>query len=365
MSKSAGAARTAGAAQSIPEMVAATVERALLRNIKGLEYLTSSDPPTACTPRDTIYASGTLKLYHYRPVAPELYRVPVVLVMSLLSKAYIFDLAPGQSRIEVLVAQGYDVYLIDWGVPRPEDCRLRIENYVLDFIPECISRIAVDSGEPDVSVFGYCMGGQLSLMYAALHPGGPLKNLICLTTSINSEGMGLFRQWTDPRYFDVDKVVDTLGNVPAELLLNAFEMLRPVSKITSQIRLWDNIWNDAFVQSYRVIDRWASDQIPFAGECFRQMHKEVMWGNRLYTGELTLREQRVSLANIRVPLLAVMAEQDHIAPLAATRELLSLVGSEDKQEVLVKGGHVSVMAGPNAKTRLWQSVDRWLSERSV
>ncbi len=62
--------------------------------------------------------------------------------MSLVSKSYILDLAPGQSFIEFLLKQGYDVYLIDWGVPRPEDRGLQLDDYVLDFIPDCIERIA-------------------------------------------------------------------------------------------------------------------------------------------------------------------------------------------------------------------------------
>jgi polyhydroxyalkanoate synthase len=350
---------------TVADQVRAEVERAFLRNIKGLNYFTTSDPPTGLTPKDAIYSSGTLRLYHYRPLASEVYRVPVVLVMSLLCKPYIFDLAPSQSLVEFLLKQGYDVYMIDWGVPRPEDSRLRIENYVLDFLPECIRRIGADSGEPDLSVFGYCMGGQLSLMYAAAHPDGPLKNLICLTTPIDSTGMKMFRQWTDPRYFDVDRIVDTLGNVPPEMLISAFDMLKPAAKIASQIRLWDNIWNDAFVKSYRMIDRWANDQIPFAGECFRQYHKEVLWENKLYDGQMVLRGRAVKLDTVRVPLLAVMAEHDHIVPLESAKDLLSLVGSKDKEEIVLKGGHVSVLAGPNAKNRLWPAVDRWLSERSI
>jgi poly(3-hydroxyalkanoate) synthetase len=160
---------------SIATRVRPEVERTLQRSIKGLNYLFSDDPALGQTPKDTIFKRGTLALYHYRPQAREVYRIPVLFVMSLVSKAYILDLAPGQSFIEFLLKQGYDVYLIDWGVPRPEDRHLKLEDYVLDFIPDCISQIMADSGERDLSIIGYCMGGMLALMYAALHPQGPLK----------------------------------------------------------------------------------------------------------------------------------------------------------------------------------------------
>ncbi len=359
---------TAGAPASeasVEARVRAEIERAIQRNIKGLEYLTTGDPTMGLTPKDVTYSRGTLRVYHYRPLAEEVYRVPVLLVMSLVSRAYILDLAPGQSFIEFLLRQGYDVYMIDWGVPRPEDSRLRLEDYTLDFIPDCAGRVLRDSGEPDLSMIGYCMGGVLAVIYAALHPEGPLKNLACFTTPVNFEGMTLFHRWCDRRYFDVDRIVDTLGNVPPELIYASFEMLKPAARPAGQARLWDNMWNDEFVRSYRMFDRWAADQIPFPGECFRQTTKELMWENRLWRNTLTLGGRRVALSSIRVPFLHVMAEHDHIVPYESARDLTAMVGSADKQEVVLKGGHVSLVAGANASRRLWPQVDGWLSARSV
>ena len=40
-------------------------------------------------------------------------------------------------------------------------------------------------------------------------------------------------------------------------------------------------------------------------------------------------------------------------------------GSADKQELVLKGGHVSVVAGRNAVQRLWPKLDAWLGERSI
>ncbi len=354
-----------GSVDTIEARVRSEIERAIQRNIKGLEYLGSGDPALGLTPKDVIYGRGTLRLYHYRPIAPEVYRVPLLLVMSLVSRSYILDLMPGQSFIEFLLKQGYDVYMIDWGVPRSEDRRLRLEDYTLDFIPDCASRVLADSGEPDLSMIGYCMGGLLAVIYAALHAGGPLKTLACFTTPVNFEGMTLFRRWTDRRYFDVDRIVDTLGNVPPELVYASFEMLRPAARAASQVRLWDNMWNDEFVRSYRMFDRWATDQIPFPGECFRQTVKEFLWENRLHRNELTLGGRRVELGRIRVPFLHVMAEHDHIVPYESARDLVGLVRSEDKRDLVLKGGHVSLVAGPNASRRLWPQLDAWLSVRSV
>lgn len=341
------------------------VERAIQRGIKGLEYISTGDPAMGTTPKDVIHSRGTLKLYHYHAMSDEVYRVPLLLVMSLISKPYILDLTPGQSLVEFLLKRGFDVFMIDWGVPRPEDRRLRFEDYVLDFIPDCIAKVQEESGEDEVSVVGYCMGGLLSVMYAALNTDGPLKNLACFTTPVDMDGMELMQRWCDRRYFDVDRIVDTLGNVPPELLYASFDMLRPVSQAAGRVRLWDNMWNDEFVKSHRMFDRWAADQIPFPGECFRQNTKELMWENRLYRGTFTLGGRPVQLANVKVPFMHVMAEHDHIVPYAAAKDLVAMIGSEDKNEVVLKGGHVSLVAGGNAIYRLWPQLDSWLSERSV
>ncbi len=341
------------------------VERTLQRAVKGLEYISTGDPGVGLTAKDTLYSRGTLKLYHYRPQSDELYRVPILLVMSLVSKPYILDLTPGQSLVEFLVRQGYDVFMIDWGVPRPEDAKLKLEDYVLDLMPACIEKVQEATGESDVTLVGYCMGGLLALLYAALHPDGPLKNLACFTTPVNYDGMGLQKKWADPRWFDVDRIVDTMGNVPPEMMLQSFDMLRPVSKGIGQVRLWDNMWNDEATRSFRLFDRWGADQIPFPGETFRQTTKELMWENKLVKGTLQLAGRPVDLKSITAPVIHVTAEHDHIVPAEASRDLVRLVGSEDKQDIVMKGGHVSLVAGGNAIYRLWPQLDRWLAERSV
>ena len=102
------------------------VDQAILRSVKGLEFVTSPAPEVGVTPKEILYERGTLRLYHYLPQTDEVYRVPVLLVMATTQKAFVFDLAPGQSMVEFLVKQGFDVYVVDWAPPTPED-RDRLE----------------------------------------------------------------------------------------------------------------------------------------------------------------------------------------------------------------------------------------------
>ncbi len=341
------------------------VQRAIDRGRRTFELATAAPEPVGLTPKDVLYSRGTLRLYHYHPLSDEVYRVPVLLVMATTNKAFVFDLAPGQSMVEFLLKQGFDVYVIDWEPPTPEERGLTLASYTQDFIPTCVQKVQDDTGETDVSIIGYCMGGVLSLIYAATHADGPLKNLVCLTTPVNMHGMGLQNVWNDKRYFDVDRLVDTLGIIPADSVTQMFEMQRPAQKIAGQLRLWEQMLDDEYVKSYRAFQRWGDETLPLAGEYLRETTKELMWDNKLFNGDLVVSGRKAKLSKIKVPMLSIVAEHDHLAPRDSTRELLDVVGSTDKEEILLKGGHVSLIAGPNAVRRMWPRLDVWLSERSV
>ncbi len=345
---------------------ALVVTRNVDRVRRGMSMLLSRDsPPVGASPRDVIYSKGTLRLYHYRPLTDEVYRIPVVLVMSLISKPYILDLSPGQSLVEYLLREGFDVFMVDWGVPRPEDKRLDLEYYVVDSLPRNIEEVQKVTGEEEVSLLGYCMGGLFTLMFSGIFHDAPVANIVCAATPVDFEGMPLFRRWSDPRWLDVDRLVDRLGNIPPDLIIRSFEMLRPVERWFSYLRLSENLWNDLWVKNFRLFYRWINDQPPFPGETYRQMIKELLWQNKLMKGTLTIGGRRVDTAAITCPLLHIMAEHDHIAPFASTLPLTTIVGSEDKEDIVLKGGHVSLVAGLNAWFRLWPKLSQWLGVRSV
>jgi polyhydroxyalkanoate synthase len=353
------------AATDLGARIQTEVQRAILRGIKGVEYLTSPAPAVGPTPKDVLLSQGPMTLYRYRPLTDEVYRVPVLIVMATTNRGYILDLAPGQSFVEFMLRHGYDVYMLDWNPPRPEDKALRIEDYALRFVGDSIRAVQDDSGETDVTLVGYCFGGVLSTLYAAAHPDGPIRNLVCFTTPIDFRELRLFHNFTDQRYFDVDRLVDSLGNVPPEAIVGSFDMLRPASRAVGQVQLWANIWNDEYVKSYRMMERWGNDTLPLAGEYFRQTVKDLFWHNKLFEDRMELDGRRLSLTDIRIPLFHAIAEHDHIVPYEAAKPLIQRVASHDKEEVVLKGGHVSLVAGANAVKRLWPRLDIWLSKRSI
>lgn len=341
------------------------VEKVLSRNIPGLRPLDGLDLDLGVTPKDIIYSRDTLKLYHYRPICDEVYRVPVVLVMPLINRYYIVDLSPGQSLVEYLLQEGFDVYLIDWGVPRAEHRHLFMDNYVGEYIPDCLDKIAQESGESEYSMVGYCLGGVMACMHAALNPDKGIKNLGCFATPINASGMSLYKSWADGDNVDIDRIVDELGNVPAAMVDAMLQALRPLQKSAGRMSLLDNVGNDEFVKAHYRFERWTSDPVPLAGEVARQLFKHFMRDNKLVHNAFEVAGKKVDLTKISCPFLHVAAAHDHIVPALASKDIMDLVGSKDKLEIVVKGGHVSLVAGGNAVYRLWPKLRDWLGVRSV
>ena len=360
-------ARADISSETIETRVQRTLERVIARNIPGLAPLpqTQSDLDVGPSPKELVYSNEIARLYHYLPTQDEIYRVPVLIVMSPVAKGYILDLAKGQSLVEYLVLQGHDVYMLEWVAPRRDQSHLDLDHFVIDMLGGCIDATLRDTGEHELTLVGYCMGGMLSCMYTALHPHGPVKNLACFTTPINSDGMALYKRWMTAKSFDIDRLVNELGNIPGDFINTSLQALRPLQRSANQMKLLNNVENDAFVKAHLRFDRWAVDQLPIPGELARTLVKDFVIDNKFVNNALTLRGERVDLGRIKAPFLHVAAQHDHIVPAAASQDLLPNIGSADKHEIIMKGGHVSLVAGGNAVFRLWPQLDRWLSVRDI
>jgi polyhydroxyalkanoate synthase len=336
------------------------------RTLRFLDAVTdTSTAAVGRTPRRIVWASNKARLYRYLPKTEQQHRVPLLMVHSLISRSYILDLIPGNSMVEFLVEQGFDVYLTDWGVPSDEDSHLRLEDYVLDYLPRMVAAVQRTSGVEEVSMFGYCMGGLLALLYAATHPDGPVRNLITLATPVDFDHLGLQGVWS--RQVDAARLTATHGNVPAALIQQSFQMLKPASEVSPVrfIGLWQKVDDDRYVEQFRAFDRWSRDHVPFPGACFEQTVRDFIVANKLVNGGMTLAGQPVDLATITVPFLAIAAEADHIVPLASTNMQTDLVGSDDKQFLTLPGGHVGLAAGRGARSVLWPKLTAWLAQRSA
>jgi polyhydroxyalkanoate synthase len=342
-----------------------SMEERLQRLTKAL----TTKAPIAQTPKEVIWTLNKAKLYRYVPVLPreKRYPVPLLLVFALMNRPYILDLRPGHSFVEFMVNQGYDVYLLDWGSPGPEDKNHDFGIYTLEYLPRAIRKLKAVSQSDEFSLLGWCIGAILTTVYAALRPDDGLRNLLLLTAPLDfgDKEQITFARWVDEKYFDVDKVLATFGNMPAEMIDYGAKALKPVDNfITNYLRLWDNLDNPHVVEAWHAMYTWVSDNIPIAGAFYRQLIVDLYRNNRLMKGEFMVRGERVDLRRIRANVLNVIAEGDHITPPCQSESLLGAISSKDKEVFRVPGGHIGIMAGSGASKRTWPHIHAWLSTRS-
>jgi polyhydroxyalkanoate synthase len=267
-----------------------------------------------------------------------------------------------------MVNKGYDLYLLDWGAPGPEDKNLKFDDYTLDYMPRAIRKLKATFGVEQFSLLGWCIGAILTTIYAALRGDQDgLRNLILLTAPLDfSNKQGLtFARWTDERYFDIDKVLAAFGNMPGEMIDYGAKALKPVENyIGNYVKLWDNIDDPRIVESWHAMNTWVTDNVPLAGGAFRQLIVDLYRKDKLMRGELVIRGERVDLSRIHANLLTVIAEDDHITPSCQSEPIMSKVSSADKELFKVRGGHIGIMAGSGASRFTWPHIDGWLAPRS-
>jgi polyhydroxyalkanoate synthase len=323
----------------------------------------------AQTPKEQVWALNKARLYHYIPVVPpeERYRLPLLLVFALMNRPTILDLRPGYSFVEYMVGRGYDVYLLDWGVPGMEDKELKFDDYALEYMPRAIRKMKAISGCEEFSMLGWCIGAILTTIYAAMRPDDGLRNLLLLTAPLDFSKRDklTFARWTDEKYFDVDRILAVFGNMPGEMIDYGAKALRPVENyLGSYLKLWDNVDNPRAVEAWHAMNTWVTDILPMAGGAYRQLIVDLYRNDRLMKGEWKIRGKVVDLKRLRANLLDVIAEGDHLTPPCQSEAILGKISSKDTEIFRVAGGHIGIMAGSGASKHTWPHIDGWLAARS-
>ncbi len=332
-------------------------------------------PRVGSTPADVIHHENKWRLLHYRP-RPEgvAYRTPVLLVPSLINRHYVMDLLPGKSMAEDLVKAGHDVYCIDWGTPGDEDRYLSFDDVCDRYLGRAIRLVAKRSPRKKTHVLGYCLGGTLSIIHAAVHQEHVASLLVLAAPVRFSEEEGLLEAWTRSPTFGVGDIVDAWGNVPWQLMQSAFHMLRPTLGLAKVVGVADRAgaeaddelgaqrWED-FAEGFHALETWGNDNVSFPGECYRRYIEELYRGDALMNGTFTLSGHEARLENIVCPTLAIVFEHDNIVPWKNAAVLVDKIGAHDKHVAKLPGGHVGAVVSRSAQKKLWPQMSAFWAAR--
>ena len=303
------------------------------------------------------------KLLHYRPLVSRTARTPILVVYALMNKSYILDLQPDKSWLRSLLSQGFNVYLIDWKTPTNIDKFASFDDYVNYYIDDCVDLVRNENSVERLTLHGYCLGSTMAAMYTTLHQE-KVRNLATIAPIIDTENDETVLA-NFARYLDVKRIAETLGNFPREYLYGCFSMLKPFKQgVNKYLNLVENIDNAKFVQNFLRMEKWLYDTPSIAGETFKQWIEDIYQKNLLVKNEMRVGENLIDLSRINVPLLNIVAEEDHLVSPQCSVALNDSVSSVDKRLMHFHTGHVGLIASSYSQNNVLPKVGQWLRIRS-
>lgn len=350
--------RASRAAQGLAGAVKDSVTRVLPTELRGNDAYTTHLPATL------VAHKGPVKLLKFAANLEdgEPRSAPILFVYSLINRYYILDFMPGRSLLEFYTSQGRDCYVIDWGTPGVEDRYKTWEDYALRYLRFAVEALREDASlstnEP-IHLFGYCVGGTLALTFAALRPSF-VRSLTVMATPVDFHDEGLLSRWTAPERFDVDQVVSACGHVPTWLLESGFRMLSPLSNLTKWRDLWRGREREGFIEMWRRMEQWASDNVPFPAEVYRQYIRDTYQTNAFCRGEMMVGGERLDLSQISAPVLAVVALRDQIVPVSSARAIERLLPDGQVTTLTLSTGHLGLSTSGKAASLFWPKMYAWL-----
>jgi polyhydroxyalkanoate synthase subunit PhaC len=315
------------------------------------------------TPKEVLIEKRAYRLLHYQQMVSKTARTPILVVYALINRSYVLDLQQDKSWIRSLLSQGFDVYLIDWKPPTAADKYVSFDDYVNYYIDECVETVLQKNKVEKLTLHGYCMGGTMSTMYTALHQD-KVKNLAVIAPVIDGQ-----KDFTVignlAKNMDVDKMLQVVGNLQSEQLYALYLTLKPFKQgINKYLNFLQNVDNEQFVDNFLRLEKWLYDTPPIAGETFRQWITDIYQKNLLVKNEMKLSDKIVDLSMIKVPILNVIADEDHLVSPQCSSPLNDLVSSTDKRLMRFHTGHVGLIASLYSQNNVLPKVGQWLMARS-
>lgn len=347
-------------------------QRKLADTARQLALTRDRDVDLATLPKTEIQRIGDKVLYRCDAPGAEGPRPPVLVVYALVGRYTVLDLQPDRSFLRSLLEAGLDVFVVDWGHPNRACQYDDLGDYVDGYLDSFVDSVREHSGHAAINLLGICQGGVLTLCHAALFPE-KVQNLILMVTPVDFHAdqieqrleHGFMNVWArNLDEEDIKLMADTLGNVPGDAGGLAFTMMTPMRSLAKyNLTLVEVGQDEAKLANFLRMEKWLSDRPAHPGAAARQWLNDLYRENRLVRGELEMAGRRIDLGAVKMPVLNIYTETDHIIPAAMTRALKHHVGSTDYTEFATKGGHIGAMvAGGSSRKALREQIAAWLTK---
>ena len=315
------------------------------------------------TPSEIIPMNGTFEVHHYKTNLPQKFKTPILIVGSLINRHYILDLLPETSIIRHFQQLGFDVYATDWRMPTIKDEDMPLASYAHDYLENAVDKVEEVTGSRNVTLFGYCWGGILSLIYSAMHPKD-VKNLILHATPADfGKPPTVLESWI--KDLDVKKFVNTFGNVPSSFLNMAFTLRNPLEASLKYQFYFSQPRSMKEITQFFAVESWLYDSVPIIGKTFEKIIDDIYKKNLLIQNKMIVGDSLVDLKNITMPVLNIVGTKDDLVSAESSRTITDVIASTDKQTMEFPTGHVGLCISKTAHNKLWPEVGNWLKTHST
>ncbi len=331
---------------------------------KGLDIiLNQPNPDVGVTPKYTIHTERRLKVYRYKQQKKKISKPPLLIINSLINGYYILDLLPGFSLVDYLVSNGIDIYTTHWARPENEEKNVSFDYHITGYLHNAVEEIKSDAGVDKVNILGYCMGGNLGMIYSALYPEN-VNSFISLAAPVDFKLGGVLSTWANAEVVNVEEFIDAFGNLPTHIMDMVFPWIKPSERIKATSILFKNPENTFYSKLYKAIMQWREDNSPLPGNFTKKYLKELYQQNKLFKGTLKIDDKTINLKDIKCPVLNITATNDFITPPESARPLLDMVGSDDKEPLEITGGHLDIILNLFARKPAWEKLLAWINKHS-
>jgi polyhydroxyalkanoate synthase len=292
----------------------------------------------ALTPGKVVLRNALAELIQYEPATAKVLREPVFIVPSWIMKFYILDLTPQDSLVKYLVERGHTVFVVSWRNPGSDQAGLGLEDYVKHGVFEPLAAIRALRPHAGIHAAGYCLGGTLLAIAAALPecPDGlrTLSLLAALTDFSEPGELGLFIDESQIAFLE-DLMAQT-GYLDGRRMAGAFQLLN------SRDLVWSKLVHEYLMGAttpMTALRAWNADATRMPARMHAEYLRHLYLHNDLAEGRFRcVSHEPVNLARIRLPMFALATEADHVSPWKSVYRIHRLVGS-DIDFVLTSGGH--------------------------